>query len=58
MQKNETARQWIPEDKRTPISLDTTLNGNGSSIYSRNGGSVLADEGDRDQSEGEVSRSS
>ena len=53
MQKNETARQWIPEDKRTPISLDTTLNGNGSSIYSRNGGSVLADEGDPDQSEGE-----
>ena len=53
MRKNETANPWIPEDKRTPTSLDTTLNGNGSSIYSQNGGSVIAEEGERDQSEGE-----
>ena len=52
MWKDETARQWIPEDQRTLMSLDTTLNGNGSSIYSRNGGSVLADEVGPDQSEG------
>ena len=52
MRKNETANPWIPEDKRTPTSLDTTLNGNGSSIYSQNGGSVIAEEGERDQSRG------